>query len=674
MTVTDNATTLSEQINQARERAHAQAGTAIEKLVKIADWLEMRETSERLTATAALLASVTFHLIVMGRMKNGKSTLLNALLEGTTQPVAMSTGRGLMAVGTLPTTAVLTTVHYADKPSVKVQRADGSSEEWKFDQYLRDSVLTEDNEENERFFEKIMEFQIGFPAVLCQAGVIVVDSPGTDEHPLRTKITETAARQADAAIRPYRSDVLMGEKELEEDTKVREAGTRIFTVVNMWGENQVDDRLRAYVWNRYVRDHQGGPKWDNQDLAERDIFFVHAKHAFIARMAGDTAGVERSGLGALERRLGEFLTNERLPAQLHKHATTAIGWAGAIQDHIGQREAATRADQRRLQDAYIAEQPKIAQITAQADKLPGIFARYQAQADIELRTSFRQAIEDIRQGLPEYVESMALPSGQSLTKVFQNKKMAAEAAAGISEFTTDRLDKWSQAEAHALLEPIMKRLGDEVKAEVAAIGEQLDEINFRMSGWTVPAGDGNIRLVSTTERVLSAVAGLFFGDVSAAVTGGAGGWRGAAGGISGALGASILLGALGVTAGVVLWPLTLAAAMTAGIAASSYNLDRRVKNAALATADQSLATLPDLSGQVISAKVAEFFAQAEQEVSAEVKAFITEQVRSIEKFVELNQRDQADKDRTLKDLAKIRSAVAEHVATLEQAVAIAKQG
>jgi len=673
MTVTDNATTLSEQINQARERAHAQAGTAIEKLVKIADWLEMRETSERLTATAALLASVTFHLIVMGRMKNGKSTLLNALLEGTTQPVAMSTGRGLMAVGTLPTTAVLTTVHYADKPSVKVQRADGSSEEWKFDQYLRDSVLTEDNEENERLFEKIMEFQIGFPAVLCQAGVIVVDSPGTDEHPMRTKITETAARQADAAIRPYRSDVLMGETELEEDTKVREAGTRIFTVVNMWGDTQVDDRLRAYVWNRYVRDHQGGPKWDNQDLADHDIFFVHAQHAFLARMAGDAAGVERSGLGALERRLGEFLTNERLPAQLHKHATTAIRWAGSIQDHVGQREAAARADQRRLQDAYIAEQPKIAQITAQADKLPGIFERYQRQADIDLRTSFQQAVADIRQALPEYVESMALPSGESVTKVFQHKKMAAEAAAGISEFTTDRLDKWSQTEAHELLEPIMKRLGDEVKAEVAAIGEQLDEINFRMSGWTVPAGDGNIRLVSTTERVLSAVAGLFFGDVSAAVTGGAGGWRGAAGGISGALGASILLGALGVTAGIVLWPATLAAAMMAGIWAGGRGLDQRVKKVALETADQSLATLPDVSGKVISAKVAEFFAQAEQEVSAEVKAFITEQVRSIEKFVELNQRDQADKDRTLKEMAKARSTVAEHVATLEQAVAIAKQ-
>jgi Dynamin family len=673
MTVTNDNMTLTEKIIDARERAHAQAGTAVAGLIKIADWLDLSGTSDILAQIASLLDSYIFQLIMMGRMKVGKSTLLNALLEGTSQPVAISSGRGLMAVGTLPTTAVLTTVRYADKPSVKVQRMDGTSADWKFDQYLRDSVLSADNDENVRFFEQIKEFQIGFPAVLCQAGVVVVDSPGTDEHPMRTRITRAAARQADAAIRPYRSDVLMGEKELEEDAEVRNAGTRVFTVVNVWGDNQVDDRMRAYIWNRYVRDHLGGPKWDHQDLSEYDIFVVHAQQAFAARGAGDATGVERSGLGALERRLAEFLTTERLPAHLHKHATSAIQQADVISEHIGQREAAARADQRQLQDAFAAEQPKIAQILARADKLPAIFARYRAQADLELRASFRQAVADIRRDLPQHLESETLPSAQNLAKVFQHKKMTSEAAAAISEFTTDRLDKWNREEASALLEPIMKRLGDEVKAEVAAIGEQLDEIHFRMSGWTVPA-DGNARLVSTTERVLAAVAGLFFGDVSAAVTGGAGGWRGAAGGISGALGASLLLGALGVTAGIVFWPATLAAALVAGAYTGGQGLEKRVKKVALETADVSLAALPDASSGPISAKTAEFFSQAEQEVSAEVKGFITEQVRSIQQFVELNQRDQADKDRILMAMAKARSAVAEHVETLERAVAIARQG
>ena len=672
MTVTDSRTTLSEQITGARERAHTQAGTAITGLVKIADWYELRETSENLKRTAERLDSYTFNVMVMGRFKNGKSTLLNALLEGTTHPVSMQTG-GLMAVDTLPATAVLTAVDYADTPSVTVHRMDGSAESWSFDRYLRDSVLTTDNEENKLLFEQIKEFHVGFPATLCQAGVTIVDSPGTDDHPMRTRVTRAAALQADAAIRPYRSDALMGENELIEDAEVRKAGTRVFTVVNVWGDNEVDDKLRAFVWNRYVRDHLGGDRWDNQDLAEHDIFLVHAKQAFLARTAGDATGVERSGLGALERRLGEFLINERFSAHLHKQATSAIGLAAAIKEHIEQREAAARADQRRLQEAYLAEKPKIAQISARADKLPDIFTRYQLQADHEIQASFRQAVANIRRDLPGHMESVTLASAKAFGAVFQNKKMAEEAATAISEFTTDGLDKWSQTEARSLLEPIMKRLADEVTAEVAAIGEQLDEINFRMSGWTVQA-DGNTRLVSTTERVLSAVAGLFFGDISAAVTGGAGGWRGAAGGISGALGASFLLGALGVTAGVVFWPATLAAAAVAGIMASSHRLDERVKKAALAQADQSLAALPDISRDLVAGKVAEFFGHAEQEVSAEVKNFIAEQVRSIEKFVEVNQRDQAEKDRLLKEMGKAISTLAKHLAILEQAVAIAKQG
>ena len=50
------------------------------------------------------------------------------------------------------------------------------------------------------------------------------------------------------------------------------------------------------------------------------------------------------------------------------------------------------------------------------------------------------------------------------------------------------------------------------------------------------------------------------------------GWRGAAGGITGALGATVLLSALGVTAGIIFWPATLAVAMLAGIGAGSYQL------------------------------------------------------------------------------------------------------
>lgn len=665
---------LGEKIKEVRELAHAQSSTAIAELVKIAKWLDLRKTAEALTETARVLEDYTFSLMVMGRFKNGKSTLLNALLEGASRPIGPTNGNGLMAVGELPTTAVLTAVHYAEQPSVEVVRLDGSSEQWSFDQYLRNSVLTADDDDNKRIFEPIRQFDIGYPAMLCREGVIVVDSPGTDENPRRTQVTREALRQADAVIRPYRSDAFVGENELEEDTEVRELGARVFTVVNLFYDREPDERLRAWVWNKYVHEHRGGPKWAGQDLADHDIYFVNAKKAFIARHNGDVDGAERAGLLAIERRLGDFLATERFPAHLQRHATSAIHQAGAIDEHIGQRQAAAEADQRRLHDAYLAEQPKIAQIQARVDKLPAIFGRYRAQAELELRSSFRQAVADIRRDVPGHLAAYNLPSAKLIPKVLQNKKLAEAASLEVANFATARLDEWSVTKARKLVEPISKRLAQEVEAEVAYIGEQLDEINFRMSGWKVDSA-GNARLVGTTERVLSAVAGLMFGDLSAAVTGGAGGWRGAAGGISGALGASFILGALGVgTAAVVFWPVTLAAAAVVGMAAGGIHIEDRIKKGVLTKADPALAELPEATSELISGKTKEFFERAEEQVTAEVRGYIDEQVRSLEQFVELNQRDQADKERALRELAQAKKTVDGHIKALEQAITVAKQG
>jgi hypothetical protein len=670
---TTTGSVLGEKIKEVRELAHAQSSTAIAGLAKIAKWLDLRETAEGLTETAGLLEDYTFNLMVMGRFKNGKSTLLNALLEGTTRPVGLTNGTGLMAVGELPTTAVLTTVRYADQPSVKVMRVDGSNEQWSFEQYLRNSVLTDDNDDNKRIFEPIRQFNIGYPAALCRDGVIVVDSPGTDEHPMRTQVTKEALRRADAVIRPYRSDAFVGQNELEEDAQVRELGARVFTVVNLFNDREPDERLRAWVWNKYVHEYRGGPKWAGQDPADYDVYFVNAKRAFIARHNGDQEEAERAGLMGIERRLADFLATERFPAHLHRHTTSAIRLAGAITEHIGQRQAAAEADQRQLQEAYLAEQPKIAQIRARVDKLPAIFARYEVQAELDLRSSFRQAVADIRRDLPAHLADFKLPSKGMVPKVL-NKNLAQAASREVGEFATHRLDEWSVTEARNLLEPISKRLSDEVAAEVAFIGEQLEEINFRLSGWTVDSG-GNARLVGTTERVLSAVAGLFFGDISAAVTGGAGGWRGAAGGISGALGASFILGFLGVgAAAVVFWPVTLAAAAIAGLAAGGFKIEDRIKKSVLKQADPALAHLPDATAELIASKTAEFFDGAEEQVTAEVRGYIDEQVRSIEQFVELNQRDQAEKERVLKELAQAARAVDHHVKDLEKALAVAKQG
>src|SRR6185295_5878967 len=129
------------------------------------------EIKERLEAD-------NFRLIIVGRFKNGKSTLMNALLGRTTHPVAgLADGHGPMATNDLPTTATLTEIKYSETPYVRKWLFDDTSEEWSFADYHRNARVRMDEEENDAFFRNIKNFEVGYPAELCQQGVIMLDSP-----------------------------------------------------------------------------------------------------------------------------------------------------------------------------------------------------------------------------------------------------------------------------------------------------------------------------------------------------------------------------------------------------------------------------------------------------------------------------------------------------------------
>lgn len=662
---------LINRLEGARREAQKKADGAIEGLNQIAVKLDMRETAAKLNVVQRGLDSDTFRLIVMGRFNNGKSTLLNSLMGGTTRPVELGGSKGPMVVGDLPTTAILTAVQYAEEPYVKVWTTDGKSQTWSLTKYLDDSILDLDEKESERRFQNIRQFEMGFPARLCQAGVVVYDSPGLDDRPWRTRLTREATARCDAAIVVYRSDVPMGESELAEAAHAVAEGTRVFTVINLIGNREADARLRKFVWNRYVRDHLQGPEWDGQDLTSYDVFFLDARQAVDARYAGDEQGVDRSGLGAFERRLGSFLVGDRLQTHLEKFTKQATTISAAIDQHIGQRQLAAKADQGRLREAYHAAQPKLKEIRARADKLPQIINRYREEATREISASFTLTLARIRQELPDHLQAATLPSSQKMVKVLHHQKMMEEASKEVSDYLTRRLDEWSQTEVTALLKPLLERLTTEIEAEVAAIGHELDQLSVSLTGFQVDASSAG-PVVGTTERVVSAAVGMLFGDFSGVVAGGVGGWRGAVGGLAGYLGSFILLTVVGI-GGVVFWPLMLAGAAVVGFMAGGAGLDKRVKEKVLKTVDDQLRTLPAEAGPAITAKVRESFAELEQMVRQEITAAIDEEERNIQNVVELNMRDQAERERSLLELVDASAAVARHRLALAEALTIARQ-
>jgi hypothetical protein len=662
-------TALSAIIAEGGRQARNNTDAAIRGLAEVAEKLDLRETADNLRQTREQLRSDKFKLVVMGRFKNGKSTLLNALLGGTTTPVALEGHKGPMVVDDLPATATLTSVQYAEKPYVRACGFDGSSEEWSFARYLRDSTLDADERVSQQRFQAIKEFEMGYPARLCKEGVLVYDSPGLDEHSSRTLITREAARTCDAAIIVYRTDTLMGRSELDDAASVVAAGTRLFTIVNLWNGRKVDDRLRSYVWNKYVRDHSGGPAWNkSQDLSQRDIYFVNAELARNGRYDDEEASVEASGLADFERALAKFLIENRQQVHLEKFATIAVNLCADIDTRISQRQTAAQQDREDLKARYVAVPAKLEANRVRPTRLPKIFAHYRVDAEATLTTSFARLVARIREELPDHLESIALPSGEKYTKVLRQKQLKAEAATVISDFVVARIDTWSNQDVKAELSPILGRLGEEIESEIDAIGRELDEIHLQL-GWGEL--DANGSAVRSSERVLAAVEDM--GLTTGAITGSASGWRGAAGSVAGAVGVSFLMGALGVTSLVVFAPAALAAAVVLGVLASGRGLENRLKFKVLQEGDKLIAQMPDQLQPAIRDHVAQSFAFLETNVTKQVRALIEEEERHIAQGIELNQSEQVERVRAVAALNEAEVTFRQHRDALRQAIVTARQ-
>lgn len=666
---------LADTMKEGGERARVNAASTIDRLASTAQELGLFEANSRLTETRTSLESDQFNLIVMGRFKNGKSTLLNALLGGTTRPVELDGNHGPMVVNDLPATATLTGVTYSEEPSVRAVMLDGTTESWTLTRYLRESTLGIDPEENIKRFQHIRQFDMGFPAKLCAAGVTIYDSPGLDEEDARTRITRDASRVCDAAIVVYRTDALMGHAERMDAARVVAEGTRVFTVVNLW-DREVDDQLRGYVWNRSGFDEGVVDKWAGQDLATRDIFFVDAHAAREARYRGDTRALERSGLIEFERRLGEFLLLERQHVHLKKYTGLAANMAAAIEQQIVERRQAATTDRERLEEAYQSIIPRLTALRSRPSELTRIFDRYEAEARRDVASSFGQALVRLRLELPGDLESVPLTCLEGnivgkLAKPFFAKRLQEEAQQVVNRLVRERLDKWASEEVPRVLDPIFDRLRDEIEAEIASISQEFDAVHLELTGFALTGPSG--RLVSNTERVLSAAAGLMFGDVVGVVTGGAGGWRGAVGAIGGSLGTLFVLGFLGITAGAVVIPIAAIAALVAGTHAGGRGLERRVKEKCAEEADKMIRSSTAESTGKIELQLIERFHPIEEAVVKETTDVIAEEERNIRGIVDLNRRDQSERDAALVMLARAADEVKLCRAELQQSSVTAQQ-
>jgi uncharacterized tellurite resistance protein B-like protein/GTPase SAR1 family protein len=210
-----------------------------------------------MTDVSKKFKSQTFRVAVVGEFSKGKSTLLNVLLGEEIQPARE-----------IPCSGTVTVLKYGKQKRVICRYRDGREEEIHFSEYQQRASISEDAAigclSDELGQSEIEEIIFEHPDLeLCSSGVEIIDSPGLNEHPERTAITQKLLENIDAVI--FLTDVTRSLTQLERDlldelrTKMNrgkdtEPADNIFVVGNFMdlvrtekGCEQVKQRIEKFV-------------------------------------------------------------------------------------------------------------------------------------------------------------------------------------------------------------------------------------------------------------------------------------------------------------------------------------------------------------------------------------------------------------------------------------------
>lgn len=672
---------LHDRLAQRRQAAVNQASDALQEMASLAEGLRLQGAAADFTDARKNLLADSFRVLIVGRFNNGKSTLLNALLG---VPAPGSESRGILPVGRMPTTALVTQVRFSEEPNVRAWRAsDRKPESWTFERFLEHGGITGPDGEANSGLEELRVFDVGVPIPLLKAGVSFVDTPGLDEAPLRQQQTLDAVRHADAALVVYRSDALAGleERRLVEE-HLTQAGVRTMTVVNMWGDEPPDGDLVDWVWKRTGHT---GPAPLPLDLPQHDIFLVNAFDALEARLNGEPDDVARSGLKVLEDRLAAFFVHDRHAVHTERFLTFARATAEEVEHRVEQRLATLEQE---VNDAATAVES--ARTTPDRSKDPrrrvrDILEGGENECVSLVAASFDRMLVELEGALERALEERPIPSMRSdsglpgamasLSAAVRKKQIRREVISVCEEVTGQHVQAWQQEVAERDIPRVLDRVIDDVANEVAVIERELQDWQIRLSGWTAPRVSGDTRQSQFRRRLASGLAAV--GGV--ALTGGVaaipvlvsslGGVRSVAGAVAGTVASQLVLGTLGVASGGLLLPVAAASSAVAGaLTGGSVGLEKRIKGEVLDQYGKALREAAPSARRDIQTSVQRALMPFTHAVYSRAEALIEEEEQAHEATLDLLRTTRSEKEDAKTRLLGSRKRLGELLTALDDAL------
>ena len=354
---------LAETINQGELAGDSSSGK-----------LSLERDIEDITVASKNLQQGVFRLLVLGDMKRGKSTFLNALI-----------GENLLPSDVNPCTALLTVLRYGPEKKVTIHFNDGKIPQqldfhnFKYKYTIDPAEAKKLEQEKKQAFPDVDYAVVEYPLTLLEKGIEIVDSPGLNDTEARNELSLGYVNNCHAILFVMRASqpCTLGERRYLENY-IKGRGLTVFFLVNAWDqvrESLIDpddveelkaseDRLRQ-VFKANLGEYC---TVEGQNIYDERVFELSSIQALRRRLKNPQADLDGTGFPKFMEALNTFLTRERAIAELRQVRTLARLACNHTREAVARRTPLLDQDVNELKKRIDSVEPEFNKLTGIRDE------------------------------------------------------------------------------------------------------------------------------------------------------------------------------------------------------------------------------------------------------------------------------------------------------------------
>lgn len=349
--------------------------------IAVSNKTDKLELSESFLCNLATKAnSADLKILIVGQFKQGKSTLINALL-----------GEKILPAFSTPCTAVITELKYGEQKKAILHFKQNISKlpsnlpsnvkkhlkkhdlnnipPLDINIYDLESclVISDPNREQEQSVAEspYARCEIYWPLELCKNGVTIIDSPGLNEAESREKTTMNYMDKVDMIIHVLNCQQLAGKYDQDFiDTAKNYGFENLIFACNRFDQLNTDNdrvQVKKYAYQKLI---------NQTSLGKKGIYFISSYPALNAKIHQNNQEYINSGFAEFEANIGQLIIEDRAKIKIQP---SIIYLANEIDRFLKERidplEKLLNQHANKIKLRYDDQKPKITQLENQIQQL-----------------------------------------------------------------------------------------------------------------------------------------------------------------------------------------------------------------------------------------------------------------------------------------------------------------